>query len=171
MRSPASVVIALLLMFSLTLSPLVRVLGIANQKIKFEKIRHNKECFILAAESLLIPKSRISEIKNGEEIYYHNSKFDILEVTDKGDHWEVLAINDKVEKQLEEDGENRNGNDDSQRQKSKSVSMDWMHDFTFTLNTNPDYFQIIEINFDSDIRSGFQDELLRPPGARDQIQI
>jgi len=120
---------------------------------------------MLAAESLSIPKARISDIKNGEEIYYHNSKFDILEVTDKGDHWEVLAINDKVEKLLEQDGENRNGNNDSKRQKVKSVSMDWAHDSMFTANATTDYFQIIELNFDADIRSGFQDELLRPPGA------
>jgi hypothetical protein len=74
---------------------------IGHQKFRFKK---HLECGekLKAAEILLLPKSEYKSLKKGKEIYFGDSKYDLLEVKDNGTHWQVLAINDKLEKLMEE---------------------------------------------------------------------
>lgn len=163
MKNRWSNILALLLLCSIGISPMLRV-GLITLHKKSIHAKLEKKWKWDAAEILVLPKSQFPDLKKGNEIYFNYDKFDLLEVSDNGDFWKVTAINDKLEKQLEKGlHQDEKTNKRSGKSSLKVVMSDWFLVQKIKLPDARGFGEIGSVFMRSDLASGYAAELLQPP--------
>lgn len=119
----------------ITILPVLSVTGIVFRQRQVKRMIHLQAEHV-AAEELNLLASEYPGLKKGDEIYLGEKKYDIKEVNRDGDRLHVKAIDDILEKQLE-NAMNHQGPGKHGKQQQKNPSPDWIS-LLFNIITIPD---------------------------------